>query len=185
MNRVCFDSSFLLALAEPNLPIAAEGISCPANVAQVRFRELRKRLDASRAVIVIPTPVLAELLVQRDPDRPSPIGPLQRSPRFELAGMGPAAASEVADIFRRNYPRRRGLQVLTRSKFKYDMIIVAIAKVSRCDTLFTTDGGLRALALREGIAVMGFDDLPDPKAFTPELPLEGQHASQAAPPPGT
>lgn len=48
MNRVCFDSSFLLAAVEPNLSIQGDGISCAPDLARARLAELIKNFEAKK-----------------------------------------------------------------------------------------------------------------------------------------
>lgn len=118
---------------------------------------------------MIPAPVLAELLVKRDIAQQTIINKLRRSNRFEISAFGEPAAIEAADIFRRNWPKRQGLKILSKSKFKFDMQIIAISKASRADTIYSTDGGLIALAGRENLRVLTFDQLVDPPAYTPSF----------------
>jgi hypothetical protein len=86
MSPVVFDASFLIAATAPN--------TFPEGSAEfLKFNLLLRDLERQKARIVVPTPVLAEILVRRRAERARLIQFLQRSSRFELAEFGPAAAA--------------------------------------------------------------------------------------------
>ena len=65
--------------------------------------------------------------------------------------------------------KKRKEQAGTWAKVKFDRQIVAIAKVNRVKAVYSTDGDVLALALREGLRGFACHDLPIPPPENMEL----------------
>jgi predicted nucleic acid-binding protein len=156
MKPVLFDSSFLVAATE-------QGV-VPADTDNgVRLRYLLQELEQAESRIVVPTPVLAEVLVRKNPDRVRLIQTLQRSPRILLAEFGPAAAAVCSELIMRRWPKPADRAAhWSRHRLKFDMQIVAIAEVNNVGVVYTMDRQLAALCRDEKILALGFQDLPMP-----------------------
>ena len=186
MSFIAFDSSFLIAMAEPNVPLGAASGSLAPEEARERFSRLLKELDKSRTQIVLPTPVLAEVLVRRSDQMARLLQAVQRSSRLLIAEFGPAAAAEAADMIRLHLPDRKGrLAHLSRHGVKFDLQILAIAKVQRCGTIYTTDSGLAELARRSKILPISMAQLPSADEPQKSLALPYPPAKSGEQPEGT
>jgi predicted nucleic acid-binding protein len=86
MTAVVFDSSFLVAATDTK--VLDQGSD-----EEAKFRQLLRELDKQRTQIIVPTPVLAEVLVKRSADRVRLIQSLQRSPRITLPAAAAVAGS--------------------------------------------------------------------------------------------
>jgi hypothetical protein len=93
------------------------------------------------------------------------LGILNGIARIRIEGFGQRAAIECAEIL-----RRTGRGSGPKAKLKFDHQIVAIAKVVGATIVFSDDGDVKALCLREGIECLGVWELP-PRPIEPQLSL--------------
>lgn len=175
MPAAVFDSTFMLlltddlAVAPPPPPLAAWANAVPkAPDPRDRLTFLLETLDDERTDVVVPTPVLTELLVSARADVRATLAILNGLARIRMEGFGQRAAIECAEML-----RRTGRGSGPKSKIKFDHQIVAIAKVIGAITVYSDDNDVRTLCAREGIACFGVWDLP-PRPVDPQssLPLE-------------
>jgi predicted nucleic acid-binding protein len=153
---VVFDSNFLVAATEPEL-VPKEKDD------RAKFQLLLRSLDEQKTHIIIPTPVLAEVLMKRFSERARLIQALRRSPRITLAEFGAAAAAVSAELMARKWPKPSDRSAeWSRHRLKFDLQIVAIAQVNNAAVVYTTDKQLAAHCRTEGMAALGFADLPMP-----------------------
>lgn len=181
--RVVVDSSVLLLFLRPGTspPRNTHGIPVPEYAAE-RVENLISTLEASDATVVVPAPVLAEILVRATPEEAATIiGLLNGAAVFEIASFDERAAIELADLMRIELARlgRRKLrdEAETWAKLKFDRQIVAIAKVYGATTIYSHDAGMRTVADRLGIEVLRLDDLPLPPEMLQRDLLEGMETS--------
>jgi hypothetical protein len=173
MAACVFDTTFMLlltdglALAPPSPQFTDQRAA--SDHARDRLTFLLETLDDERAQIIIPTPVLTELLASARSDVSATLGVLNGLARIRMESFGQLAAIECAEMLRRMV-RGSG----PKAKVKFDHQIVAIAKVVRATTVYSDDHDVKALCGREGLACRGVWDLP-PRPVNPQssLPLEG------------
>ena len=149
---VVFDTSILLLVLDPNAkPPADPATGAPVPRATARIEYLVDRLDHDREKIIVPTPVLSELLV------------------FRIASFDQKAAIEAA-LAHRDALRRGGLRIDTanpdapRTKIKFDWQIVAIASAEGARAVYSDDEDVIGYAKQAGLGAF--------RTLDPELPPE-------------
>ncbi|HEY3847058.1 MAG TPA: PIN domain-containing protein [Acetobacteraceae bacterium] len=176
MGTVVFDSTFLLLLTDnlahapsPPAGVLFPGNSSVADVALDRLNFLLETLDNARTDVVVPTPVLTELLASARADVSGTLAVLNGLARIRIEGFGQRAAIECADML-----RRTGRGTGPKAKVKFDHQIVAIAKVVGAAAVYSDDRDVHRLCELEGLPCKGVWDLP-PRPVDPQssLPLDG------------
>lgn len=176
MRPVVFDSAFLVAAVETEVlpPGAPNGI---------KFRHLLRELERQKTRILIPTPVLAEVLVKRTSERARLIQMVQRSSRLIIGEFGAAAAAVSAELMSRKWPKPKERdEQWSRHRLKFDLQILAIAQVNNAATVYTNDTDLAKHCRSEGLAAVSFGELPMPAESQTEMQLAppGQHTGEAS-----
>jgi len=159
---VCIDSSILLHFLRPDtryrLP---DGKSEEEFDAADRVRFLIENLEHDKAKIIIPTPVLGEVLVHSGKDTDKFLETIRRSNRFDVAAFDQISAIESAELHRRFGTTPANLRGnSTRQIIKIDRQIVAIAKVKGATTLYCDDETMAKFAETIGIKVIKLQELP-------------------------
>lgn len=154
---VGFDTTFLTLMFVPDakhsLPDAKQRV-------EFLLRDLNGRGDQ----ILIPTPVLSEILVKSGKARNDILQALTKNPRFLIAPFDLRAALELSvmtDAALKTSDKRKG-SAATWTKVKFDRQIVAIAKVERAECIYSEDEDVRSIGKREGISVLGVEDIVIP-----------------------
>lgn len=185
---VVVDSTILLLLLQPNAapPRADDGEEITEPVARVE--QLITDLQKSRERVLLPTPVLAEVLVRASSTESALI--VERIAKysiFEIVAFDQRAAIEHASLIRSEPPHRSPRSTSRRdpaetwAKMKFDRQIVAIARVHNASRVYSDDGGLQKLCRRIKLPVFGLTDLPLPAAkMQRELPLSVSPETQAS-----
>ena len=131
---VVFDSSVLLLVLDPNAkPPNDPTTGRPLDKAAGRIEYLIENLTADKEKIVIPTPVLSEVLVHAGEAMPPYLDIMNGQSAFRIAPFDQKAAIEAA-IAMSDAIKRGGHRVdaanpdATKTKIKFDRQIVAIAK---------------------------------------------------------
>jgi hypothetical protein len=159
--RVVFDSSFLLLTQNPDANASVDH-------AAEKIAELIKNLNSQRATIILPTPVLSEVLVRAGPGGPDFIKQLQKAAAFKICDFDMAAAVELAEMNRialASGDKRDGLSTNRPwQKIKLDRQILAISRVQRAEHLYIDDDDMIALALKLNFTVSRLSDLPFPQS---------------------
>jgi predicted nucleic acid-binding protein len=183
---VVLDATILMLFFRPdvNVPLGPGGKEIESPKARVDY--LIERLEKSRTKIVVPTPVMSEILVRAGPQASQRIvEELNRLAVFRVEPFDAMAAIEVAAMTRNSIDgtgKKRGKATGTWAKIKFDRQIVAIAKVTRATTIYSDDRDIRAIASAESIPVVGLSDLPLPdKDSQPDL-FEHQEVDDEPPP---
>ncbi len=166
----------LLLLLQPGAGVPPGPDGKPITSPKERVAYLIQMLEESGDRVMIPTPVLSEVLV-RAPDgtQSKIVEELARQTVFRIEPFDVRAAIEVAQMSRADLDSgkrsRRGSSE-TVAKIKYDRQIVAMAKVAQASRIYSDDTGLRATAKRAGIAVVGLGELTlPPESAQHELEL--------------
>jgi predicted nucleic acid-binding protein len=167
---VTFDNSVLCLLLHPDADIPNDpATGKPIERAQDRMSFLVEQLRESGARIQIPAPVLSEFLTFASPDY---LTIIHSSAFFEIAPFDERAAIEAAIVLKKALKAGLGKKMGRESnwqKIKVDRQIVAIAKVSGAETIYTTDPDVMALAGDSGIRTVHAAALPLPPSTTPLL----------------
>jgi hypothetical protein len=162
---VVFDANFLLALLDPGLPPPTDPETTkPILQLQARLNHLVADLHKRQEKIIIPTPVLSEILVRAEVAGNSYLAKLSKSAAFKIEPFDTRAAVEVATMTAKaiiNGDRKEG-STDTWSKIKYDRQIIAIGRVVGASCIYTNDRGLRNFAGRVGLTTVRLSDLPLP-----------------------
>ena len=162
---VLFDATTLLLLLSPNVPPPRHPMTGePIQHAKERIDHLITQLENEKTKILIPTPVLSEILVRAGKAGPEYLAKLSTSAAFRIVPFDIRAAVEVAAMTQKAIERgdKRGGSVEPWAKIKYDRQIVAIGKVERVTTIYSDDRHVRTLAAEASIAVIGIEELPLP-----------------------
>ena len=174
---VVFDTSFILLVLDPRAkapldPMTGETVTKPTE----RVEYLIKNLSADREKIIIPTPVLSEVLVYAGEATDKYLETLNAQSTFRIAPFDQKAAIEAA-IATRDALNRGGLRVdatnpdVTKTKIKFDRQIVAIAKAEGAHSVYSDDDDVHSYAHRAGLKVFRTADLDLPPE-NPQMAME-------------
>jgi hypothetical protein len=171
---VVFDSTFLAVFLHPDAGRANDSSGLPIPQLQERLAYLIQRLEKAKVRIVIPTPVLSEILVYAGASGPKIVETLTRSTVFKVMPFDELAAVEAALMTRAalNQGDKRGGVAATWAKVKFDRQIVAIAKVAKVSMIYSDDHDVHAHAATENIPTTSLAELPiRPEKAQAELDL--------------
>lgn len=160
-----FDSSVLLLALDPDVKVSSDpATNKPVEFATERVENLIRMCKNRNERIIIPTPVLSEVLVNAKGASDKYLGVLEKRP-FSIAPFDKKAAIEAAILIEAAL-RRSGQQnrTETKTKIKFDRQIVAIAKSQGADTIYSDDKLFIKYARHAGIAAIHTSDLPLPSA---------------------
>jgi rRNA-processing protein FCF1 len=167
---VVFDSNFLLFLLQENLPAPQDpATGQPVTDCKKRIAYLVSELRKSKNKIVIPTPVLSEILVRAGAAAPDYVTKFNKSAAFKIEPFDTVAAIEVALMTAAAQTGGRGKKDgidAPWTKVKYDRQIVAIAVVHNANAIYTNDENLKKLALSKNIKAIGVHELDLPPEDT-------------------
>jgi predicted nucleic acid-binding protein len=165
---VVFDSSVLLLVLDPHArPPNDPETGLPVHRAAERIEYLIDNLAAARETIIVPTPVLSEVLVHAGAGMPRYLDRLNSEAAFRIAPFDEKAAIEAA-IAMKEAIARGGHRVdaanpdVTKTKIKFDRQIVAIAKAEGAHTVYSDDEDVRRYATQSEIEAYGTADLDLP-----------------------
>lgn len=172
---VVFDSSVLLLVLDPNAKAPTDpATGQPLDKAAERIEYLIENLSADKEKIVIPTPVLSEVLVHAGDALQPYLDILNGQAAFRIAPFDQKAAIEAA-LAMSDAIKRGGHRVdaanpdATRTKIKFDRQIVAIAKAEGARAVYSDDADVHSYAQHAGLDVYRTADLDLP-------PEDPQHA---------
>jgi hypothetical protein len=166
------DTTALSALFLPGAKLCRAGTTTPIKHAKERLDALIDRIAKERDTILIPTPVLSELLVCITPDKIADlITQLNASFWFRIEAFDSAAAVELGVRTAKAIAagdKREGAPADTPwTKVKFDRQIVAIAIVSGASEIISDDPHVKAIGERWGVKVTSVEDLPVPNELIP------------------
>ncbi|MDT7041505.1 type II toxin-antitoxin system VapC family toxin [Candidatus Nitronereus thalassa] len=160
---VVFDTAILLLLFSPDTSAPIDpATKNPIEDAKERVDYLVEKLEKQKTKIIVPTPVLSELLVHSDKAGPGYLSKLNSSAAFRIIPFDIKAAIEVAAMTKAalNSGDKKDGGAGTWAKIKYDRQIVAIAKVEGATTIYSDDENIDKFAKKKGINVIGLSALP-------------------------
>ena len=158
---VVIDTAILLFILQPNARAPLGDDDQPIPKCRERVELLLKDLSDAAIRVVVPTPVLAELLVSVGPGKAQLLGQINQSTAFSVAAFDQIAAIECACLNDPTLAKKLGPKD-TKAKVKFDRQILAIAKVAGAHTLYTDDKRLIARATANGLKTVRMQDLPVP-----------------------
>lgn len=162
--RLLLDNNVLIQILAPSIT----GLSDPETKAELdrlndRVAAFVSQVESQDAVMVIPTPVLAEFLMGVEGEKYQEyLDAINGNSCFQLVDFDTAAAIECAQL-----PSKQELAQIApgqiASKLKFDRQIVSIALAAMVDEVWSHDESLRKLALARGLAVKSLADVePNP-----------------------
>ncbi|WP_111359631.1 type II toxin-antitoxin system VapC family toxin [Rhodoplanes elegans] len=176
---VVIDATLLMLLLRQDVPARqTDSSGRPIEHVKDRITYLVKTLEGLKERIVIPTPVLSELLVRVSPKETQRV--LEEIGRFSVFRVEPfemRAAIELAVMTRSALKAgdKRAGQEAPWAKIKFDRQIVAIARVVQASMIYTDDENLASTARGLNIHTMGLADLPlPPESAQGTLPFESE-----------
>lgn len=173
---VVADTATLLFILQPdaNAPLGDDGDPIPK--CRERVELLLQNLSEAGVRVVVPTPVLAELMVSVGPGKAQLLGAINQSAAFSVVAFDQIAAIECACLNDPTMGKKLGAKD-TKAKVKFDRQILSIAKVVGAHTLYTDDKKLIARATANGLNTVRMQDLPLP----PEPPQRELELAQPLP----
>ena len=163
-----FDTSVALAIWLPKSKFSVAD-------APARMNALLDKLNEEKTRILIPTPVLSELLVRAEDAGPAILQELNQSSRFRIGSFDIRAAVDAAETIAMALSKtskraqKRTKSTDTWAKTKFDHQIVAIARAEGVKTIYSDDTGLLELAASRGLKAVALKDIPLPPSKTPLL----------------
>ena len=128
---------------------------------RARIDDLVASLEKSRTKVVIPTPALTEVLIRAGKGREEIHHALTRKSTFEIAPFDVKAAMECSLLLEEAWSRAEK-RAITKTKFKFDWQIVAIAATRQVTTIYSDDGDVAKAAARANIRVVRIDEIALP-----------------------
>jgi predicted nucleic acid-binding protein len=176
---VVIDASMLMLLFRSDVPArATDAKAKPISYVPERLAYLVKTIEAGQSHIVIPTPVLSELLVRTTPQETQRIlEEINSAAVFRIEPFETRAAIELAVMTREALTAgsKKGGSEQSWAKVKFDRQIVAIARVAQATAIYTDDDNLAAMAKTVGIQPIGLAELAlPPETAQGQFPFEAK-----------
>lgn len=171
---VVMDSTTLMLLFHPEAkPPVDPATGKPLEKCAERIELLLLDLSETGTQVMVPTPVLSEILVVSGPDKARILSEITNTYAFKLQPFDEMAAIEVAMMTELDGSAIQKLDLVeSKAKVKYDRQILAIAKANGVKTIYSDDVKLASKAASHGIAVVKTHELPaPPEPPQAELPL--------------
>jgi hypothetical protein len=176
---VVIDATMLMLLFRSDVP--ARAIDFRGNAIDHvpdRIAYLVKTIEASKSRIVIPTPVVSELLVRVSAEETQRIlDEINGAAVFRIEPFETRAAIELAVMTRLALGDgdKKGGSNEPWAKVKFDRQIVAIARVVQATAIYTDDTNLAATSKMVGIPAVGLSELQlPPETAQGQLPFEAK-----------
>lgn len=129
--RIVVDSSVLVFLIYPEAPAPLDPTTGePVPYCQERIEGLLEKADGDGHEIIIPTPVLSELLIKAPGKETEILAALTGKKAVRILAFDEQAAIENA-MLRRSKSARSGKAAGTKNEVKFDLQILAIARVAQ------------------------------------------------------
>ncbi|WP_051231153.1 type II toxin-antitoxin system VapC family toxin [Kaistia adipata] len=166
---VAIDTSVLLFLLnESTPPPLDQATGAPVSGCKERVRLLIEELGRANETLIVPTPVLAEVLVRAEQAGPAYISVMEKTKPIRLVEFGKRAAVEAATMTAARLRSGKPAGAEARAKLKFDIMIAAVTKLAGARTLYSDDRDMASLGAEFGFSVVGIADLPLP-AEEPDL----------------
>jgi predicted nucleic acid-binding protein len=161
---IAFDTSTLTLVFVPHARHAVEN-------AKERIEFLMSDLHGRGERVIIPTPVLSEILVRVGAARNDIVQTISKSSKFDIAPFDVRAALELSVMTDAALSRGDKKDGINESwhKVTLDRQIVAIAKVAGATCIYSDDEGVQAIARREGLTACSVGDIKIPESAQGEF----------------
>lgn len=173
---VLIDTSVLLLVLAPSTnPPLDPSTNAPLQKASERIEYLIDTLSKDRKTIIIPTPVLSEIMVYAGTAGPRWLQYFNNTAVFRIASFDQKAAIEAALSIKDSLDRG-GLKIdasdsrVSRGKVKFDRQIVAIAKAEGAEAIYSDDDDVVRYARNAGLRAYRTADI-DPPPEDPQQSL--------------
>jgi len=165
---VVFDTSVLLLALDPSTdPPLDPKTNAPLERAGERIEHLIDTLSNEKQTIIIPTPVLSEIMVYAGAAGPKWLQYFNSTAVFRIAPFDQRAAIEAALSIRDSLDRG-GIRIdasdsaISRGKVKFDRQIVAIAKTEGAEAIYSDDDHIFTIGKAAGLRVYRTAELDPP-----------------------
>jgi len=157
--KIALDSSVLIYLAYPETSAPIDpSTGKPTSHCQERIESLLEDIDKSGAQLIVPAPVLSELLILAEKRQVEILAALTNKKAVLVLPFDQAAAVENAALRRGKLNRRSRGE--TKKEVSFDLQILAIARVAGAELLLTDDAPLRGRGEQAGMKVKGIAEIP-------------------------
>lgn len=160
---IVFDSTALSAVWIPGAAVNSPRTKKAVKHAKERVELLIEAIAARDDMVIIPAPVLSEIIVRIPSKADELLKKIKSSPWFKVEGFDAAAAVELElrTAAMAAGDKREGLQP-DWTKIKFDRQIVSIALVVGATGIISDDADVAAIGERWGVPVRSVEDLPLP-----------------------
>jgi len=150
---VAFDATVLVDFFNPKI----------TGDRRAKLDDLVARLEKSRTKIVVPTPALTEVLIRAGKARQEIHNTLMGKSAFEIAPFDAKAAMECSLLLEEAWSTTEK-RAITKTKFKFDWQIIAIAVTRQVTTIYSDDSDISKAAARANIKVVRIDEIELPSS---------------------
>lgn len=167
---IAFDTTALSLVWVPGATARNRRTQKPIKHAKERLEALIDRIAANDDVILIPTPVLSEVIVKIPSKAHELIEYIRSSPWYRVESFDAAAALELGLRTAKaisDGDKREGINDATWTKIKFDRQIISIAMVNNASEIISDDGDIAAIGERWNFPVKSIEDLPIPEHLIP------------------
>lgn len=160
------DSTALAMLLNPETPPPLDPTTGKTTTeAKARIEQLCRQMEENGDVLIIPTPVLAEVLVRAGQEGAQMLEILQRQAFVRVKPFDQAAAIEYAIMTQEALAKghKGGGHAQPWQRVKFDRQIISIARVCGADQIYSDDGDLINFAGVAGLNSFSTWSLPIPE----------------------
>src|SRR5688572_12602278 len=162
--KIVLDSSVLIYLVFPTTDAPLDPATGKhVTHCQQRIEGMLEAIDKTGIQLVIPTPVLSELLILAGSRQIEVLNALTSKKSVQVAPFDEMAAVENAAL-RRSPKLRSKSRGETKKELSFDLQILAIANAVGAEMVLTDDAQLARRCQLTGMKVMGIADLPLPES---------------------
>lgn len=161
--KVIIDTTVLSLLFNPNAkPPIDKTTKQPLEHFKERVNYLIQTLNKDKTQIIIPSPVLCEILVPVTVGQKETIDTLSRSP-FKILGFDQRASIECSIMLRKYLSEAKNKKEskanFNKQKVKFDHQIFSIGLVEQVEAIYSDDGDIKLLGKLFNIPVIGSHEL--------------------------
>ncbi len=165
---ILLDATTLLLLIDPSAkPPKDPSTGKPLEKCKERIEYLLETLNGTGSQVLLPTPIIAEILVRAGNSKSQYLTELTNNYAFKPAAFDTRAAIELSAILEADLKTKKKLtDKETWAKVKFDRQIIAIAKINNVSMIYTDDGNLAKCAKTNNLDTTHTWDLPLPPVAT-------------------
>lgn len=154
-----FDSTILLLVLDPKAGKPTDRqTGKPVDRPIERVENFIDTCSRRSETILIPTPVLTEVLILGGPDLQERLDMIKGQARFRIVEFHELAAIEAA--YRLKIPLTGRKDRAEKARIKFDQQILSIALTENAKVLCTDDHRLQDAAIREGLTTLATAQMP-------------------------